>query len=257
MLFCSTHVCKHCGVEFQRRGTHRVYTYCSVACARRDHILRLEGCRFGELVVLRFLRINNYKVSVWECACSCGKIVEVTGKNLRTGDTKSCGHLHTKHGQSRRSGRSRTYKIHHGMVRRCTCPSMGAAFKRYGARGITVDPRWLGTDGFKNFLSDMGEWPGEGYSIDRIDNRGNYSPSNCRWATKKQQMANRQNTIMLTVDGVTKPLLEWADECGIRACTIRYRKLHGWSDEDAVKRRTKPWRTYAACGGGPSSASRT
>jgi len=74
---------------------------------------------------------------------------------------------------------------------RCSNP-LSKDYSRYGARGIRVCDRWL--DSFQNFVEDMGEKPSSEYSVDRIDNDGNYEPSNCRWATAKQQAANRRNS---------------------------------------------------------------
>ena len=97
----------------------------------------------------------------------------------------------TIHGHARkrgdRRGGSQTYYIWAAMVQRCTNPN-NKSWKWYGARGITVCDRWLT---FENFLADMGEKPA-GRSIDRIDNDGNYEPSNCRWATASQQVKNRR-----------------------------------------------------------------
>lgn len=92
-------------------------------------------------------------------------------------------------------------------------------YNRYGGRGVTICERWLGYNGFWNFVEDMGERP-DGYTLDRIDTNGNYEPSNCRWASKHQQQANRiisvgniremhdgrkkKFNVRLTVDGVRK-----------------------------------------------------
>lgn len=80
------------------------------------------------------------------------------------------------------------YKTHDNMIRRCYSPN-NPIYKHYGGRGITVCARWRGKTGFWNFVEDMGE-RAEGMSLDRIDNKRNYTPNNCRWATKTQQSNN-------------------------------------------------------------------
>lgn len=88
------------------------------------------------------------------------------------------------------------YKTWSAMVRRCELPSHGS-YERYGGRGITVCPEWRNS--FMKFFEDMGPKPGPEYSIDRIDNNGNYEPGNCRWATKEEQDYNRSTTIDVTI----------------------------------------------------------
>jgi hypothetical protein len=77
------------------------------------------------------------------------------------------------------------------MKQRCFNPR-SKPFKNYGGRGITVCERWTGRDGFINFLNDMGKRPSLEYSIERINNNGNYEPSNCKWATQKEQLSNKR-----------------------------------------------------------------
>lgn len=101
-----------------------------------------------------------------------------------------------KHGKRR----TPEFDTWYNMKRRCSDPN-NEMYKNYGGRGIKVCERWLGDDGFSNFLADMGEKPSEKHSIDRIDVDGGYCPENCRWATVGQQAANKRNSIRVIVDG--------------------------------------------------------
>lgn len=119
------------------------------------------------------------------------------------------------------------------MKRRCFNKSDNR-YKSHGARGITVCDRWLGESGYDNFLRDMGRKPSSAHSLDRIDNDGMYSPSNCRWATPREQSRNTRRSVLLTVGGVTKPLVQWAEETGIGRSTISCRLSLGWPVEEAL-----------------------
>jgi hypothetical protein len=103
--------------------------------------------------------------------------------------------------------------------------------KRYGGRGIGVCNRW---DSFAAFLSDMGPRPSSKHSIDRKDNDGNYTPENCRWATRKEQMANMSRNRRLTFKGETMLLIEWERRTGLNGATIQSRIDAGMSVEDAL-----------------------
>ena len=149
----------------------------------------LSGFKFERLSVIDISYSNN-QGRHWKCICECGKYVIVRTSQLLNKNTKSCGcyrkHIKTKHGHS--GMRSSTYRSWENMKDRCI-NSTSSNFKYYGGRGIKVCDRWLNS--FQNFLSDMNEKP-VGTSLDRIDNDGNYEPSNCRWATFKQQAQNRR-----------------------------------------------------------------
>jgi hypothetical protein len=124
------------------------------------------------------------------------------------------------------------------MITRCTNPKT-KSFARYGARGIAVCDKWLQFDGF---FEDMGAAPSPEHSIDRIDNDGPYSPENCRWATRQEQANNKSNNRILTFNGESAPMSEWARRSGISADTIerRLNKL-GWDTDKAISTPVRPW----------------
>lgn len=134
------------------------------------------------------------------------------------------------------------HKAWYGMIRRCHLPSH-AAFANYGGRGITVCKRWR--ESFSTFLQDMGERPGPGFEIDRIDNSQGYSPDNCRWATVTTNARNRRSNRKITAFGETLLLVEWAEKFGLNADTISKRLDSGWDAERAI---SAPARSKAAKG---------
>jgi hypothetical protein len=116
------------------------------------------------------------------------------------------------------------------MLSRCDLPTT-PGYKYYGGRGIKVCDRWRR---YENFLSDMGARPPD-TSLDRIDNDGNYEPSNCRWATRKQQRRNNRANHAITFNGETLTLAEWAEKAGMPRQRLRTRIVRdGWAIEKAI-----------------------
>lgn len=119
------------------------------------------------------------------------------------------------------------------MKNRCYSPNDKANYKGYGSRGIKVCDRWLGKNGFWNFVDDMGEKP-KGYSIDRVDVNGDYGPNNCRWASPKEQAYNRRNCLVFVIDGNTYNTEEAAKILGKHPGTLRIRRRKGFSEKDII-----------------------
>ena len=201
----------------------------------------LTGQTFGRLTVEYYAGMATYKTgnkTRWNCSCECGAEHVVTGGSLKSGHTKSCGCLNremnlarsTKHGAAGRGRTTPEYRTWIKMLGRCTNPT-NDAFHLYGGRGITVCERWLNS--FENFLEDMGLKP-PGRSLDRINNSLGYSPDNCRWATRTEQNRNTRTNRLLTHDGKTCCIAEWAELTGINYYTIHGRLRQCWSTEKAL-----------------------
>ena len=184
----------------------------------------LTGQRFGRLIVIKQTDKNQWKNICWLCRCDCGKEKIIRGGHLKSGNTKSCGCLakeqlikrFTKHGHSIKTQVSKIYTVWQSMIQRCV-NSNDTAYYNYGERGITVCKRWRNS--FENFLKDMGK-PPEGYQIDKIDNNGNYCKENCRWSTPKENSRNRRDNHLITHDGKTQCVAEWAEEYDINYNTL-------------------------------------
>lgn len=200
-------------------------------CANNER--NISGLSHGKLTAIKRDWSRTGKEIFWWFHCECGNLKSMNKKTLTQKRYVSCGCAqkevarksmikynksagHELHG----NGSHELYAVWKSMKGRCY-NKKSADYNRYGGRGIVVCDRWI--DSFSGFLDDMGERP-EGSTIDRIDNDGNYEPSNCRWATMKTQCSNRSTSREVEINGTTYPTIREASErTGLSVMQIRYR----------------------------------
>lgn len=170
------------------------------------------------------------------CECICGNIKIVNKSDLLRGHSKSCGCLSANLSKSRFTTHGmrqhKIYKVWQNMKNRCSNTNV-KDYPYYGARGITVCERWLNS--FENFYEDMGDIPFKGAEIDRINNDGNYCKDNCHWITHSKNMRNTRANTILTYNGVSKIMSEWAEYLGVPCRLLAQRKYIGWSDSKIIE----------------------
>lgn len=184
--------------------------------------------QYGLWIVLSEAPRPRGKERRWSCRCSrCGTIKTVLGFRLASGESQGCQRcMSTKHGMHK----SRTYVSWWSMIRRCENAACDQ-FRDYGGRGIKVCRAWR--ESFESFLHDMGERP-TAMTLERRDVNGDYEPSNCMWATPKQQSRNKRRNRLLTFAGETLCVAEWAERLGIPVFTLRSRLHQKWPVERAL-----------------------
>ena len=202
---------------------------CGCAAGRED----LAGKVFGKLTALRKCGLGPSRNVIWLCACECGKEMMAPADKLRFGRVGSCGCSRLIESRGRFIPEKQIWL---GLIERCTndkCPS----WKNYGARGIKVCERWIAS--FEAFFADMGRRP-RGTTIDRINNNGNYEPSNCRWVNQGEQNNNRRGNVWIEFGGERLTCAQWDRKLGFTLATVRGRLHRGWNHEKAITTPQKP-----------------
>lgn len=194
----------------------------------------MAGKKYGEWLVVKRAKTDGRGEIMWECVCSCGKIKEIRGSTLRIGTSTCCGHSRRSPLKTHGMSNTKIFGIWRSMLSRCENKNC-AAYKDYGARGITVCDEW---HSFDVFFADMGHRP-EGKSLDRIDNDKGYCKENCRWASRDEQIANRRASRRVSINGETKTFSQWEKHFGLPDSTISNRVRKGW---DPVRAATTPVR---------------
>lgn len=203
------------------------------------------GKKYNQLTALEFVQKDNSSKWYVKCLCDCGNITLVLPYPLRTGGVKSCGCLKIKNSKNFGSmqplskgnfkdGRTKhyLYGTWQRMIDRCENPNT-KHYDRYGGRGIKVCDEWHNFWKFVEWSDSVGGRP-KGFTIDRIDNDGNYEPSNCRWADWNTQTSNKSSNRFIEFNGKKQTIHQWALELGINEETLRNRINRGWSVEKAL-----------------------
>ena len=206
----------------------------------------VTGKRFTRLVAMSPAGKDKHGNTTWLCKCDCGEEKIVPIGSLTSGNTKSCGCLNrenlsknpnrTIHGMSK----TRLYNTWNKMKNRCNSPNSNE-YKYYGGRGIKVCDEWQKFEPFCDWALANGY--SDDLSIDRIDNDGNYEPSNCRWVDFITQVNNRSSNVRFTYNGKSMTISEIARETGVSKDLLYGRLEKGYSLEDSLKYppRELPW----------------
>jgi len=185
------------------------------------NLIKLNGLRFGKLTVIRRSRKRG-DCALWICLCDCGVKKVMKSSSLTHSRSRSCGcgMASTQFKPTHKLCHTPEYRSWCGMMKRCE------SYPTYISKGISVCDRWMHS--FENFFADMGVRPSKDHSIDRIDNNGNYEPSNCRWATHKEQNRNYSRNRIITYMGKSMCVTEWAESFNMDRHRIYQRLNKGW-----------------------------
>ena len=238
--------CKTCGelitASYQSiKNNVKMYS----RCTKHYNPIKFDETYIGQkknfLKVIGITRLPN-KHRAFLCECDCGNTTTIEPTFWEQGIVKSCGCLADSFKLEHSEELDRLRRIHGGMMQRCYNPN-ATGYKHYGGRGIIICPEWHDREVFVDWALNHSNYAND-LSIDRIDVNGNYEPSNCRWATAKEQNNNqrprtkgfKRKPKTKTIDGVEKPIIEWCSIYGITPSAISYRmKTYKIPFEDALK----------------------
>lgn len=205
----------------------------------KQRMKNYDGIQFNNVTVLKRDHLDEKGKYWFLCRCGCGKEFQIRGSEI--GRIKSCGcktneilsDKQKTHGESK----TRLYGVWRRMIERCYRVKH-KSYKDYGGRGITVCDEWKNSyEEFRKWSVQNGYDKNAGYmecTLDRIDVNGNYEPSNCRWISMKKQCNNKRNNNILSYNGETHTMSEWAEITGINVHTLWRRQKRGWDDEKII-----------------------
>ena len=210
------------------------------------HALRkfgLPGECYGKLVVIEEVPKKGGRRRV-RCRCDCGSETEVRLSHLRDGTTVGCGCQRDVHKFTHGMSGTSEYCCWQHIIDRC-CNPRSKDYPNWGGRSISIAPEWR--ESFQAFYDHIGPRPGFGYTVDRIDNDGNYEPGNVRWATRRTQARNTRVNRRLEFEGRSLTLGEWAEVLGVSRRTLITRLSRGWTLDrtltQPVKKVDQTWRS--------------
>ena len=189
---------------------------------------------FGKLTVISRAENKNGRVH-WNCICDCGTACVVMSKHLISGHTQSCGCLSliklAERACTHQMTNTKIYQTWCGIKTRCLNPNC-KQYRNYGGRGITIFSEWINDfTAFYNYVSKLPNYGEKGYTLDRIDNNGNYEPNNLRWVDWKTQCSNTRRNRFVEYNGEKILITHAAAKIGISAAALRARINAGDTDE--------------------------